>query len=260
MPHEITVPLQEIKAVLAGTRRVQNDLRTKAYWGRVSKAGLEATLQTGSDEIILEVDVDAYSEPSPNGSPMEVTHRFQGGLLSRLGVPEELLLRANLLRATVEARTVDNLSSIVQKGIDVGQELTAVATLQSATRTAAERTQDIQQCAQRIKRSTRALDSRSQQLLTSSNFVSRKNATQILHRRNELAARQHDLNLYHLRQQNRLETAQQRIQESGLPEVVTVAAIASGLRQAGQDVEVEADGATLVESIVLHLADKIAFR
>lgn len=260
MPHEITVPLQEIKAVLAGARRVQNDLRMKAYWDRVTEAGLNETLLTGSNEAVLEADVDAYGESRPDGGPQEITHRFRGGILHQLGVPQELLLHANRLGASLEAEMAERISDVVQKGLEAGEQLRAVATLQSVSRTVAARTRDLEPCTTRLDRSARALDSHSQQLLISAGEIGAERITQILHRKSELAERQAGLEGYRQRLHHRLEVARQRVQNGGLPEVVTVAAVASGLKQAGQDVEVESDGTTLVESIVLKLADKIAFR
>lgn len=260
MSHEITVPLQEIKAVLSGTRRVQNGLRMKTYWSRVSKAGLNASLLTGSNEISLEVDVDAYGEPSSDGGPIEITHRFQGGILSKLGIPQDLLLYANRLRTTVEAETTERLTETVQMGLKTGEQVMAVATLQSAARTVTKRAEDLSLCTERLNCRVLALESRSQQLLNSPDALTEESITQMIHRKTELAKRQAGLEAYQGRLRHRLEVAQQRIQESGLPEVVGVAAMVSGLKQAGKNVDVETEGATVIDTIILKLADRIAFR
>lgn len=260
MPREVIMPVQSFKNSLAGIRGAKNGLQHRAYWSHVSEAALEASLLTGSTEVVLEVDVDEYGEPGPGGEPIELTHRFSGGLLAQLGVSPKFLMRATRGLNSLDIRTTEALSHVVEKGLNIGEQCVAAATLQAVARSTAERKPDLTACQKELVGQARRLHSRSQLLLASPDGVDAPAITEILHERNALAARQASLDKYGHRVRTRFERATKRVQGGTLPEVVGVAAMVSGLKQAGKDVDVETEGTTVIDAMILKLADRIAFK
>lgn len=258
---ELVINTQYIKSGLVLARKVALGLKIQCYYNDIDAISAEAMLRHQTNEVELEIQADEYGEPCPIDKPIIITRKRVDSFHTFIGISPEILLRAQLQGNKMIGKLTEKCGSVANAVIESGECLAAVAELQYAARTSLRRNNGIGECENRL-RHLELEHRRGGKLLLQSPTVEAGSLTNHFAQERQLANRRSALNLYKAKTTNHFPAAKQRAEERGISDIIQAAALISAWKQAGipeQNIQIETNGATLIDHAILNLAGNVVF-